>query len=251
MARLVGTKNPLVIAHRGASSKAPENTLAAYDLAWQLGSDAIEIDLRKTKDSFLVCSHDNNLNRVSSNKKSISSMLLSEINEIDIGSWKSSKFKRERVPLLSKVLSFIPEGKKVFIEIKGSLKEIDELISIVKKSRLKIKNCHFLSYVPSNIRRIKKDFPNFKATLNTIPALYNYEIDKIKELIKSTNSDGISLHIDSSESIKLVKKLKKDENFVIAWTVNDSRFMRKLTKWQADGIITDYPQKLIKILNKK
>ena len=152
MARLVGTKNPLVIAHRGASSKAPENTLAAYDLAWELGSDAIEIDLRKTKDSFLVCSHDNNLNRVSSNKKSISSMLLSEINEIDVGSWKSSKFKSERVPLLSKVLSVIPEGKKVFLEIKGGLKEIDELISIVKKSKLKIKNCHFLSYVPSNIR---------------------------------------------------------------------------------------------------
>ena len=102
-----------------------------------------------------------------------------------------------------------------------------------------------------DIRRIKKDFPSFKDTLNTIPALYNYEIDKIKELIKSTNSDGISLHIDSSESIKLVKKLKKEENFVIAWTVNDSRFMRKLTKWQADGIITDYPQKLLKILNKK
>ena len=74
---------------------------------------------------------------------------------------------------------------------------------------------------------------------------------KIKKLMKSTNSDGISLHIDSSESIKLVKKLKKEENFVLTWTVNDSRFMRKLTKWQADGIITDYPQKLIKILNKK
>ena len=84
-----------------------------------------------------------------------------------------------------------------------------------------------------------------------MPAFYNYEIEKIKKLMKSTNSDGISLHIDSSESIKLVKELKKEENFVLTWTVNDSRFMRKLTKWQADGIITDYPQKLIKILNKK
>ena len=80
---------------------------------------------------------------------------------------------------------------------------------------------------------------------------YNYEIEKIKRLIKSTDSDGISLHIDSSESISLVKKLKKEEKFVLAWTVNDSRFMRKLIKWQVDGIITDYPQKLIKILNKK
>ena len=251
MAHSVGTKSPLVIAHRGASYKAPENTLAAYRLAWKLNSDAIEIDIRKHKDVFLVCSHDNNLNRISSNRKSISSMLLSELTEVDVGSWKSKEYKNERMPLLSKVLSTIPKGKKVFIEIKGALKEIDELISIVKKSKLKVKDCHFLSYIPANIKKIKKDFPNFKATLNTIPAFYNYEIEKIKKLMKSTNSDGISLHIDSSESIKLVKKLKKEENFVLTWTVNDSRFMRKLTKWQADGIITDYPQKLIKILNKK
>ncbi len=251
MAHLAGTKNPLVIAHRGASSKAPENTIAAFNLAWDLNSDGIELDIRKTKDSLFVCSHDNNLNRLSSNKKNISSMSVSEIKEIDVGSWKSSKFKSERVPLLSEALSVIPEGKKVFIEIKVALKELDELISIVKKSKLKIKNCHFLSYVPSNIRKIKKDFPSFKATLNTIPALYNYEIEKIKELIKNANSDGISLHIDSSESIKLVKKLKKEKNFVLAWTVNDSRFMKKLIKCQVDGVITDYPQKLLKILNKQ
>jgi glycerophosphoryl diester phosphodiesterase len=64
-------------------------------------------------------------------------------------------------------------------------------------------------------------------------------------------SDGISLHIDSSESIKLVKKLKKEEKFILSWTVNDSSFMRKLIKSQVDGIITDYPQKLNKILDKK
>ena len=64
-------------------------------------------------------------------------------------------------------------------------------------------------------------------------------------------SDGISLHIDSSESIKLVKKLKKEEKFILSWTVNDSRFMRKLIKSQVDGIVTDYPQKLNKILDIK
>ena len=251
MAHLAGTKTPLVIAHRGASSKAPENTFAAYDLAWKLNSDAIEIDIRKTRDSFFVCSHDNNLNRVSSCKKSLSSMSLSELADVDIGSWKSLKYKNERMPLFSKVLSKIPDGKRVFIEIKGAIEEIDELIDIVKKSRLKTRNCHFLSYIPANIKKIKTDFPSFKATLNTIPAFYNYEINKINKIIKSSMSDGISLHIDSSESIKLVKKLKKEEKFILCWTVNDSSFMKKLIKSQVDGIITDYPQKLNKILDKK
>ena len=72
MERLTGTKNLLIIAHRGASSKAPENTLIAYETAWKHLADAIEIDLRKTKDGVLVCAHDNNFNRVSGSEKNIS-----------------------------------------------------------------------------------------------------------------------------------------------------------------------------------
>ena len=72
MERLTGTKDPLIIAHRGASSEAPENSLASYRLAWEQKADAIEIDLRKTKDGIFICAHDNNFNRVSSSKKNIS-----------------------------------------------------------------------------------------------------------------------------------------------------------------------------------
>ena len=134
MERLTGTKDPLIIAHRGASSEAPENSLASYKLAWEQKADAIELDLRKTKDGIFICAHDNNFNRVSSSKKNISETTYKTLSEIDIGSWKSKKFKEERVPRLEQVLSNVPEGKLVFIEVKGVLKKIQNLITLIAVS---------------------------------------------------------------------------------------------------------------------
>ena len=70
------------------------------------------------------------------------------------------------------------------------------------------------------------------------------------EEIKNSNSDGISLHVDSKQSIKLIEKLKNEKFFVLTWTVNDKKFMKKLIKSKVDGIITDYPKKLAKILER-
>ena len=72
MERSTGTKNPLIIAHRGASSVGPENSLASYQLAWMQEADGIEVDLRKTKDGIFICANDNNLNIVSFKEKNIS-----------------------------------------------------------------------------------------------------------------------------------------------------------------------------------
>ena len=245
-----GTKNPLIIAHRGASSKAPENTFIAYETAWNHHADAIEIDLRKTKDGVLVCAHDNNFNRVSGSEKNISESSYKSLSEIDIGSWKGKKFKNQRVPKLEEVLSEIPKGKKVFIEVKGVTRNLDELSRLILNSNLKKTQIHFLCYLPSVVKNIKNNFPNQKATLNLIPSLFNYDVNRIKQEIAISNSDGISVHIDSKESIKLVEKLKNERLFVLTWTVNDKRFMNKLIEAKVDGIITDYPKKLAKILGK-
>ena len=119
MVLLAGTKKSLVIAHRGSSGKAPENSLSAYKQAWLEKSDAIEIDLRMTKDKHFVCCHDNNLNRVSSSKKTISSLNLSDLKEIDIGLWKSKKFKNESIPTLEEVLKKPQKEKKYLLKLKA------------------------------------------------------------------------------------------------------------------------------------
>ena len=95
MERLTGIKNPLIIAHRGASSKAPENTILSYETAWLQNADAIEVDLRKTKDGVFICAHDNNFNRVSGSTKNISESTFKSLLKIDIGSWKGQNLKHK------------------------------------------------------------------------------------------------------------------------------------------------------------
>lgn len=250
MVLLAGTKKSLVIAHRGSSGKAPENSLSAYKQAWLEKSDAIEIDLRMTKDKHFVCCHDNNLNRVSSSKKTISSLNLTDLKEIDIGLWKSKKFKNETIPTLEEVLAKTPKRKKIFIEIKGALKEHENLFQIIEQSKFKKENFHFLSYLPAVVKLLKKRYSEYPATLNLIPSLYNYDFEKILSIIKKSKSNGISLHVDSFKSINLIKKIKNLDQFVICWTVNDLRFMKSLLKIKVNGIITDYPEKLVRLLEK-
>ena len=115
MERLTGIKNPLIIAHRGASSKAPENTILSYETAWLQNADAIEVDLRKTKDGVFICAHDNNFNRVSGSTKNISESTFKSLLKIDIGSWKGQKFKTQKVPKLEDVLKRLPNRKIIFI----------------------------------------------------------------------------------------------------------------------------------------
>ena len=250
MERLTGIKNPLIIAHRGASSKAPENTILSYETAWLQNADAIEVDLRKTKDGVFICAHDNNFNRVSGSTKNISESTFESLLKIDIGSWKGQKFKTQRVPKLEEVLKRLPNRKIIFIEIKGVTKNLNQLMKLISNSNLKKNQVHFLCYLPSVIKNIKKKFPTQKATLNLIPSLFDYDEERIKEEIKNSNSDGVSLHVDSKQSIKLIEKLKNEKFFVLTWTVNDKKFMEKLIKSKVDGIITDYPKKLAKILER-
>ena len=100
------------------------------------------------------------------------------------------------------------------------------------------------------IKKLKTKFPSYNATLNLIPSLFNYDLKKIKNEISRSQSDGISVHIDSKQSIKLVKNLKEDNIFILTWTVNDKRFMKKLLQIGVNGIITDFPEKLAKLLDK-
>ena len=158
MERLTGIKNPLIIAHRGASSKAPENTILSYETAWLENADAIEVDLRKTKDGVFICAHDNNFNRVSSSKKNISETTYKTLSEIDIGSWKSKKFKDQRAPKLEEVLSNMPKGKMMYIEVKGVLKKVEDLIALIECSKVNKNQIHFLCYLPSMIKKLKKNF---------------------------------------------------------------------------------------------
>ena len=109
----------LIVAHRGASYDAPENTLAAFQLAWQQNSDAIEGDFYVTSDQQIVCIHDKSTRRVAPKQPAlnVADSTFKQLRQLDVGSWKHDRYSAERVPTLKQVLATVPAGKQIFVEI--------------------------------------------------------------------------------------------------------------------------------------
>jgi glycerophosphoryl diester phosphodiesterase len=108
----------LVIAHRGASAYAPENTLAAFQLAAEQGADAIELDVDLTRDGHVVVMHDATIERTTNGHGRVHDLALDEIRQADAGVWKGVAFKGERVPLLQEVFEAVGQQLLINVEIK-------------------------------------------------------------------------------------------------------------------------------------
>src|SRR3954454_21771589 len=107
---------PEIVAHRGESADAPENTLAAFRLAWERNVPAIELDVHLTRDGALIVSHDANTLRTTATPKAIKESTLEELRSLDAGRWKGERWAGERMPTLAEALQTIPEGARCFIE---------------------------------------------------------------------------------------------------------------------------------------
>ena len=116
---MIRKTEPIIIAHRGESYDAPENTLASINLAWQRNDDAVEVDVHLTKDNRIVVIHDPNTKRITGQNKKIKNSTLTELQTLDFGSWKAEKWKDEKIPTIDEVLQTVPVNKKIIIEIKS------------------------------------------------------------------------------------------------------------------------------------
>ena len=230
--------------------EAPENTLPAYIKAWEQGVDAVELDVRETKDKRLICIHDDSLARVSESEYAISQETLASLKTIDVGIFRSKKFANTKIPLLKEAFDCKPEKSKIFVEIKPSKISLGELNEMVETNVISKLNTHFLGFYPNVVEGLNKRF-DIPATLSVIPAFFDYDYEKIRSLLEKSNSFGISQHMDSKKSMNLIKKFKDEGKYCIAWTVNNKKYMRDLIEIGVDAIITDNPKKLIKVIKEK
>ena len=116
-----------IIAHRGSSFLAPENTRAAASLAWQEGADAVEGDFRLSRDGQIVCIHDDTLKRTAGVDRRVSELSLDELRQLDVGSWKAPQFTGERIATLDEMLATVPPGKRFYVEVKCGAEIVPEL----------------------------------------------------------------------------------------------------------------------------
>jgi glycerophosphoryl diester phosphodiesterase len=250
--------SPEIIAHRGASYDAPENTLAAFKLAWRQKADGIKGDFRLTKDEKIVCIHDATTGRTAGLDLPVVESEFKELRELDIGSWKGNEWAGERIPSIAEVFSLVPADKKIFIEIKCGPEIVEPLGHAIVRSRLKPEQVVVISFDGDVIYRTKKQIPHIKTLwLSNIQKDREtgervLSIDHILRVLNESNADGLSINASPitgessgrSPVSKLASALLKRKMEFHVWNVNDIDTALYFLKLGAASMTTDHPKRL-------
>lgn len=224
------------IAHRGASSLAPENTVAAAKLAWKLGADAVELDIYLTKDNQIMVIHDGNTKRTSGEDYIVKNTTSRVLRKLDVGSFKDKRYKGEKIPFLKEMIATVPPGKKLVVELKCGSEVLPYLKKVVKTSG-KQDRLVFISFGWQTILDTKKIFPSNKCYW--LCSKKEELTAKIHEAARN-GLDGLDLYapIIDRETTGLANELKLG---VIAWTIDDPVEAKRLIGLGVKGITTNRP----------
>ena len=231
-----------VIGHRGASTEAPENTLAANDLAFQQKADGIEVDVRLTKDNQLVCMHDKSAFRTAGKKNLIKESTLNQLKSLDVGKWKGEKWSGEAIPSLHEVLSEMPLDKKIYIEVKEGIETIDPLIEDIQKNKLDPKYISIISFHQEVVKRVKQAMEsltvNFLISFSSSKEFLDEEV--LLKLLEF-NLDGVGAESHSRLSHNFVELISEKNKKVHVWTVDDINQAKKYKEMGLSSITTNVP----------
>ncbi len=246
-------KQIVIVAHRGSSEVAPENTIPSFDLAFKEDADFIEGDFWLTKDEQLVCIHDPDTKRVTNGKYKlkIKSANLADIKKIDVGKWKGDQYKGTTIPTLEEVLRIIPDGKGIYIEIKDDreifLKKLASVLynSVISKERIRI-----ISFHPKIINLAKKYFPEIKTYwlfgwyLPKRKCLVSLVQLRIMQTLKTLQCDGINVKYAPYIDESIIKSLQRNNFGFCVYDVENSDEAVRLAILGVDSITTNSPQKI-------
>lgn len=236
------------IAHRGASNLAPENTVISAKKAWELGADAVECDIYRTKDNRVMVIHDKDTKRTSNGKKSLDvtktpSILL---RDLDVGVWKGDEFKGEKIPFLYELLETVPEGKTLYVEIKCGVEVIPALKRNFDKYG-KLDQVVFITFNFNTIEKIHKFFPDNKCFW-----LSSNRIGLEKKMEEASEIGLTGIDLKSSVIDEKIMVLAKSLNLEVeAWTVDDPDEAKRLTGLGVTGITTNRPKWLKEEMQKQ
>jgi glycerophosphoryl diester phosphodiesterase len=223
-----------LIAHRGESSLAPENTLAAFQLAWKSGADAVELDIHLTADNRIVAIHDANTKRTAGMDYIVKNTPSEVLRKLDVGSFKDSSFCNERIPFLEEVLQTIPPGKKLVIELKSGSDVLPWLDKIVNGSGKKVQLV-FIAFDWQTIVAARQLFPE-----NACYWLSNNKNEVLARMneVSERGLTGLDLHFSLIDA-NMVKKAADLQLKIIAWTVDDPAIAKRLVEMGIEGITTN------------
>lgn len=224
----------VVIAHRGAAGKAPENTLAAIKQAINDGADWVEIDVQETVDGEVVVIHDSDFMKLAGVNLKVWDGSLKKIKEIDVGSWFAPQFSAERVPTLVEVLEETRGKVRVMIELKyyGYDKQLEQrVVDIVERTDM-VDDVAIMSLKYDGVEKIRTLRPDWAVGLLSAKTIGEIAVLDV---------DFLAVNIGMATP-GFIRNAQSHSKKVFVWTVNDKVSMSRMMSLGIDGIITDEPE---------
>ncbi len=241
-------KTPKIIAHRGASFDAPENTLASVNLAWKQNINFVEIDVKLTKDNVLAVFHDDTTIRYNHQNKLFNTYNFEDLSTIDVGTFKGEKWKNEPIPTLAQVLETIPKNGTLVVELKDGPEMITPLKQLQQKYKSIWKKLEFIAFNFNTVCTVKQAFPNNKC-LWLLDLDYNDETAKnvpsnqeIINKVKQYNLDGVDVFAGQLANKTFFEAMQQANLYVYLWTINSINHAKQYLDFSPDGITTDKPK---------
>lgn len=218
----------IVVAHRGASAYAPENTLAAFNLAWELGADAAEGDFHLTADGRIACCHDKTTERTGGQDLVVVESTYDALQAVEVGSWKDERFRGERIATLDDVLATVPAGKTFYVEVKCGPEIMPALGEALAASGLPADRVRVIAFDKEVIRAVKQALPEHEAYwLSSLrqdkeSGAWKPSCEELIATAKEVGADGLDLQgrlevIDA----EFVSRCQDAGLSVHVWTVDD------------------------------
>jgi len=247
----------LIIAHRGAAGYAPENTLAAFKKAIEIGANVLETDIRQTRDGHLVAMHDASVDRTTDGKGDVGELTLEEVKRLDAGSWFSEAFGNERVPTLEEIARVLNDTTRLIIEIKGDSTEypgieervVDQVMKLNIGNRVVLKS--FDAEVLARLRKLAPDIPQLFVYALRVPWI---------DLVIGTGLSRLDVFELPVQYLQphaffvtesFTRSAHEQGYRVIAWDVHDERRMSEMLDLGVDGIETDFPDLLKEVVTSR
>jgi glycerophosphoryl diester phosphodiesterase len=235
-----------IIAHRGASHDAPENTLSAVRLAWEQGADAVEVDVHCSRDGKIVVIHDPTLRKLARCSGKVCDKSVAELKQMDVGTWKHSRWAGERIPTVEEALETIPKGKRLFIEIKCSADCVPELARAIERSGASPQSVVIIAFSLATITEAKGALPEVEACWiverkrNWRTGRWTPAADWVIERVRKAGLDGVDMGMRGLHT-KFVEEIKAAKLKCYVWTVDSPSAAARLIAAGLDGVTTNRP----------
>jgi glycerophosphoryl diester phosphodiesterase len=239
------SSNVGIIAHRGASHLAPENTVAAARLAWEKQADAVEVDIFLSQDSQVVVIHDSTTKRTAGEELEVATSTVAQLRQLDVGSFKDEAYAGERIPLLEEIIATLPPEGKLFVEIKCGPDVLSPLENTIVESgrRDQIVIIGFDLETVKASKRLMSDIPTYWLVGTKKDEETEVWIPHSATLVDeaaSSGLDGLNVHW-AGVTKGFAKRVQEAGLGLYVWTVNDPVEAARLVKLRVEGITTDRP----------